>query len=125
MKTLSLMDWRGTLSTLPDPVAVIKALQAAGHYVVMHSNSSHDIAANAAFQACDDCLSKLTATVEKALLVKQAMKEHGLEAVVMVDDDRGDILPTLFKFHGLDMAKITIEELELPAHVWKAQVEST
>jgi len=112
VKTLYLMDWQGTLNQTQDPVAEVRRLQAAGHYVVLHSNSSSNPGINSTARACNDVWSKMMLAHEMIELIRATMTENGLDNVVMVDDDRGSALPALMNFHGISMFQITIDQLE-------------
>lgn len=58
-----LLDWRGTLNTLPDPIGYVKALRAAGHKACLYTGESYSFGGSTfsdVFHTCDDVIPKWT-----------------------------------------------------------------
>jgi len=110
-RTLFLVDWRGTLNTLDNPVQFVKALQANKHFVVLHSNSMSDRGINAAAQACDDVYSKLCTRAGLLEFIREAMHEKLLDDVVVVDDETNTLAVQVLAENDIPFQYKTIEQV--------------
>jgi len=79
------LDFSGTLTTLPNPVAFIEALKAQGDYVVLWT-ASHDSDVE---KAAPGTLAAVDVAVQKPELPLQALDGSGrvFDEVIVVDDE--------------------------------------